>query len=159
MTLSAPLFTVALLVALVTTVSGSRAVVSTRDEGIRSSRELIIFQSLGPDLDEPGSQRFVLRNDSSLVVRYYGYDPRTPNYSLATRVHGGWRYLGRVYCGTGSGLQRLEPGAAIEFSLKMHERLRGPLRFAITVTAGDDLTDEWPVFAIVSRASLAGLSN
>ena len=159
MTLSAPRCMVVLLLGLVVSVSGNHIAASTQDEGSRAARGLVTFKWLGPDGDEPGSQRFVLRNESALVVRYYGYDSRLPHHSVAMKVRGGWRDLGLVYCGTGSGLRRLEPGATVEFSLRMREHLKGPLRIGITVTAGDDLSNEWTVFAIVTQAGLARLSN
>ena len=159
LTLGTPLLGVVLLFGLVVPASGSSTVSATRDEASQSARGLVTLKWLGVDVSDPGSQRFVLRNDSTLVVRYYGFDPRMPHYSLATKIRGGWRDLKLIWCETGSGLRRLEPGTSIEFSLKLRENLKGPLRIGITVTAGDDLTDKWTVFDIVTRAGLARLSN
>ena len=151
--------TLALTLVLLLAVGVSRSEGAALDDSLRAARRLISLECLGPSANEPGAFSFVIHNRSSLLVRYQGYDLRSPHYTVLAKSRRGWQSTGLMWCGTGSQLLRLEPGASVHFTRKLHYDRPEPFRIGITVTVGDDLTDEWTVYTDTIRLPKAWLSN
>ena len=59
---------------------------------------------------------FLIVNDSTETISYWGYDEKNPHYSTEVLTDTGWTYLMYNWCGTGTIPIELEPGTYSKFT-------------------------------------------
>ena len=139
--------------------SAQPARISIGDASLPES-ELVSLRYVGPAVSNPSSVRFVLVNRSDLTIRYDGYSPQFPLYGLEVRKRRDWSSANfGLWCGTGLGTRRLEPGSFVEFTLDLGGYERQMVRVWITVRPGDEQTQRWAICSPPVRLGRIGLSN
>lgn len=58
---------------------------------------------------------FLLINDSTEIIEFWGYDEKSPLYSSEVLTDTGWTYLMWNWCGTGASPVKFSPGDRIKF--------------------------------------------